>query len=358
MDREEALRSRAHIAGLAGHWWHPLWFGMTVTGVLIVVGIMALTNVHGHDALAYWIVDPADPYSLRNPGLSGSGVFRYSPTAALLVSPLGALPWNVFTTVWLAAELGVLWLLAGRWWLALVLLPPVTLDLFAGNIDLFLALLVAASFRYPGAWAVVGLTKVTPIVGALWFVGRRDWRGVGWVSATFGLLVIGTVAATGVRPWEQWFHELGSWAGAGSVGLHVPIGLLPRVLTAAAVAYYAGVTNRAWLVPIAVVIAMPVLWIIAFTPLVALAPQIRERYSETLGSRGVGPLAARRITTPTATPVMTTEPAMASVRASGIVQPSGGTATSRSRRKVIANTIHATAIAGRPRARSRNTNAG
>ena len=255
--------------GIADRWTNPFWFGTTLVGAIVVAFIVSLTRVHGHDALAYWLVDPADPYALRSSGLTGSGVFRYSPTVALLFAPLRHLPWRVFTTVWLAAQLGVLWLLAGRWWLALVLLPPVTLDLFAGNIDVFLALLVALSFRHPGAWALVGLTKVTPIMGAMWFVGRRDWRGLAWVIVVMGVLVAAR-GITGVQAMVRLdARSLGESAWQTPAGLYLPISTLPRVLAAAAIAYYAGATNRRWLVPIAVVVAMPTLWIIAFAPLIA-----------------------------------------------------------------------------------------
>jgi hypothetical protein len=352
-----AHSSRATLVDLAGYWAGPVWFGATVVGAILVAYILALTSVHGHDALSYWLVDPATPYARAGDGLHGSGAFRYSPAIAILVRPFGILPWPVFTTIWLALQLGVLWLLAGRWWLALVLLPPVLLDLFAGNIDIFIALAVAASFRFPGAWAFVALTKVTPVVGAVWLVGRRDWRGLAWAAGVTAACLAGSLLLLGVGPWIQWIRMLSAATWASPEGLYLPISIVPRVLAATAIAYYAGATDRRWLVPVAVVVAMPTLWIIALTPLIAWAPQIRERYSETFSSR-VGPRAASRIRTPTVTPVMTTEPAMVSARASGIVHPSGGTATSRSSRKVIANTIHATATAGRPRARSRNTNAG
>ena len=267
-----------NASGLRDRWAGPTWFAMTVVGAGFVALTIALTRFHGHDALAYWLVDPARPYELAGPGLTGQGVFRYSPAIAILMGPLGLLPWPVFTTAWLAAQLLVLWRLGGRWWLALVLLPPVCLDLFAGNVDLFLALAVASALRFPGAWALLALTKVTPIVGALWFVGRHDWRGLAWVVGITAALVVGSVLLTGVEPWVQWAQVLGSAAWATPAGIHLPISVLPRVLAAAALAYYAGVTNRAWLVPIAVVLAMPTLWLIALAPLVAVVPELRLRF--------------------------------------------------------------------------------
>ena len=51
----------------------------------------------------------------------------------------------------------VLWLLA---------LPPVALELYHGNIHLWIAAAIVLGFRYPWTWAFVLLTKVTPGVGA------------------------------------------------------------------------------------------------------------------------------------------------------------------------------------------------
>ncbi len=201
---------------------------MTVVGAAFVGLTIVLTRFHGHDALAYWLVDPSNAYALAGHGLTGQGAFRYSPAVAILMGPLGLFPWPVFTTAWLAAQLVVLWRLGGRWWLALVLLPPVALDLVAGNVDLFLALAVASAFRYPGAWALLALTKVTPIVGALWFVGRHDWRGLAWVVAITAAIVAASVLLTGVEPWVQWAQVLGSAAWATPEGIHLPISVLPR----------------------------------------------------------------------------------------------------------------------------------
>lgn len=47
------------------------------------------------------------------------------------------------------------------------------------------------------------------------------------------------------------------------------IPLIPRLIVAAALLVVAGRTGRRWLVPIGVTMAMSVLWVIAFAPLVA-----------------------------------------------------------------------------------------
>ena len=71
--------------------------------------------------------------------------------------------------------------------LVLLAFPPLALELFHGNVHLFMAVAIVVGFRFPAAWAFVTLTKVSPGVGALlvcipWRVaevrrrGRRDPR--------------------------------------------------------------------------------------------------------------------------------------------------------------------------------------
>ncbi len=33
-------------------------------------------------------------------------------------------------------------------------------------------------FRYPAAWSLILLTKITPGIGLLWFAVRREWRAL------------------------------------------------------------------------------------------------------------------------------------------------------------------------------------
>ena len=75
-------------------------------------------------------------------GDAGAGVlgaYLYSPAFAQLVTPLVALPWNVFLAIWTAM------LLAAYGWtvrlaaLPLLLFLPVPADLATGNVHLFYA---------------------------------------------------------------------------------------------------------------------------------------------------------------------------------------------------------------------------
>jgi hypothetical protein len=366
-----ARPSAPGATAILDRWAKPVWFGMTLTGALIVVAVVALTSVHGHDALAYWLVDSAEPYAIRGAGLTGFGAFRYSPTAALVMDPLGLIPWPVFVTAWLAVQVAALRYLGGAWVLALAVLPPVWLDLVAGNVNVVLAAVVVAGFRWPGLWAFAALTKVTPVVGIAWFVGRHDWRGLAWALGTTMALVAVTVAVLGIDAWRDWVAVLAGSTWQTPNGISLPIALLPRVLAATALALYAGARNRPWLVPIAVVLAMPTLWVIAFAPLIAIVGVVRRPIGQpqpVVSARLRGLLAqvpwrpipglTRPASAMQAIPVVATAPTTPIARASGIVQPSGGTAVTRFSANATANSAHVASTPGRPAASSRNTNVG
>jgi hypothetical protein len=50
----------------------------------------------------------------------------------------------------------------------------------------------------------------------------------------------------------------------------LPIPLIPRAVAATLLIAWGAWTDRRWVLPVAVTLAMPVLWPIAFVPLVAL----------------------------------------------------------------------------------------
>lgn len=242
---------------------------LTALGAIFLVA--TFIPFHGWDLHAYWIVDPAHPYDSHFGSLSGFGAFRYAPPIAWLMAPLGMLPWPAVTTLWLGLQLGALWLIAGRWALALVVFPPVWLDLVYGNVYVMMTAAIIVGFRFPSAWAFVLLTKVTPGVGLIWFGVRHEWRGLAVVAFVTGTALLVT--------WPQvpdWLAMLSDrWAmPLSDRGLDVP--LLPRVVAAAVLVAWGGLTDRRWVVPVGTILAMPVVWAIALTPLVAVLPLLRQ----------------------------------------------------------------------------------
>jgi hypothetical protein len=261
-----ALRDGAILAGL-------LFFGY----LFFVVAPQQQTV--GFDALSYYLYGIDNPYWLAH-GTMGS--FVYSPIAARLFQLDALLPFWQFLWLWLALLVGTaLWLGGRRRWLWILAFPPVALELYHGNVHLLLAAAIALGFRYPVAWVFVLVTKVTPGVGLLWFAVRREWRNLAIaLGATAALVAVSLVFD--LRLWQQWIERdlLVSFQQPPSQP-QIPVPLLLRLPAAAALVIWGARTDRKWTVPMAAALAMPVLWIAAFSVLAALPalgrPELAER---------------------------------------------------------------------------------
>ncbi|HEY6015014.1 MAG TPA: glycosyltransferase family 87 protein [Candidatus Limnocylindrales bacterium] len=246
--------------------------GGIVVGLLFLVYLFAviapLTRTVGFDAMSYWDYTMADPYRLTHGSL---GSFVYSPVVARLFAPFSALPWFTFLWLWLASLLATaLWLGGRRWWLVVLAFPPVALELYHGNVHLLIAASIALGFRYPATWAFVLLTKVTPGVGLVWFVVRREWRSLAIALGVTGALVAVSLVVDGGL-WQQWLDkELLVSLRQPPDQPQIAIPLLVRLPLAAALVAWGGLTNRRWTVPMSAAIALPVLWIAGFSILAAI----------------------------------------------------------------------------------------
>jgi hypothetical protein len=246
----------AYLRRVLGVW------GLLVA-VLLVVLMTALAEPFepdsfgpGHDARAYWSAPLGDPYQ---PGSVGhESAYLYSPAFLVALSPLRALPWPLFVGLWTAGLLAVLF------WLArpLLFLPLVVLalpEIWGGNITILLAAAIVLGFSRPFAWAFPLLTKVTPGLGLLWFGVRREW-------SQFALALAATAAIIGVTAmltpglWADWFGLLTSSTGSSTVPGSIPVPLAVRLPLAVAVIVYAAWKGHAWLLPVGVLLAMPVIW--------------------------------------------------------------------------------------------------
>jgi hypothetical protein len=117
-------------------------------------------------------------------------------------------------------------------------------------------------------WAFTLLTKVTPGVGALWFGYRMEWRALLRIGVALGLAVVISIAVQGLAVWEAWLEMIrdsAQYLGFGAI----PIPLLPRVAAATALVLWGAMRSARWTVVVATTLAMPVLWPIAFVPLIA-----------------------------------------------------------------------------------------
>jgi hypothetical protein len=251
--------------------WRALRDGAVLAGLLfaaylfLVVAPQAQTV--GFDALSYYLYTIDDPYWITH-GTMGS--FVYSPIAARLFQATSLLPFWQFLWLWLGALVATALWLGGRRWLWVLAFPPVALELYHGNIHLLIAAAIALGFRYPAAWAFVLVTKVTPGIGLLWFAVRREWRNLAIALGVTGALVAASLLVD-FRLWGMWIDQqlLVSLRQPPSQP-QIDIPLLLRLPGAALLVIWGARTDRKWTVPASAAVAMPVLWIAAFSVVVAI----------------------------------------------------------------------------------------
>jgi len=211
------------------------------------------------DMWAYWSTRTGLEYGAAVPGHTGD--YIYSPAFAHALAPLVALPWPVFAGAWTAILAVALWWLAGRWALLAALLPPVALSIGIGQIDIVMAAAIVAGFRWPGAWALPILTKVTPGIGLLWFAARREWRSLAIALGTIAA-VMAASAIIDPQAWRGWLTMLLRLQFPSSDSLlYLPLPLWIRLPLVAAFVVWGARTDRRWTVPIAAMLALPTVWL-------------------------------------------------------------------------------------------------
>lgn len=181
----------------------------------------------------------------------------------------------------LAAEIGALIYLVGLPAAGFVaLLPPVYGDIEVGNVHLLVAAGLVAGMRgHALGWAFVLLSKVTPGVALLWYAGRREWRNLAWTLAVMAALV---TASFVIAP-HLWFDWIALLAESSTMDNPYPqvlildAPLVLRLAVAAGIVGFAAWRLWAWLLPVAVLMAMPAMWIASAAVLVAMWPLYRNR---------------------------------------------------------------------------------
>lgn len=223
------------------------------------------------DLWAYWLTRDGLDYATARQGLTGA--YLYSPAFAQAISSLTALPWPVFAAAWTAlAALPLLWL-AGRWALLLLVTPPVFISVLSGQLDLAFAVVALVGLRWPAVWALPILTKVSPGIGLVWFLVRGEWRQLG-IALGATAAIAGVSAALAPEAWAGWLAMLGrmDFPDLGGYLVYLPLPLWLRLAAAAALVAWGARTDRRWVLPVAMMLALPTVWLNAPTILVALLP--------------------------------------------------------------------------------------
>ncbi|MGH2512724.1 MAG: glycosyltransferase 87 family protein [Candidatus Limnocylindrales bacterium] len=225
--------------------------------------------VAGQDARCYWVPGYDAMYALSE--WTSPIAYVYSPAFLQLLAPLRVLAWEPFLGLWT-----ILLLLAARFLsgprlfaLALLLAAP---EVIGGNIHLLIAVAIVIGFRYPAAWSLVLLTKITPGIGLLWFAVRREWRALGIAfGATAGIAAVSLLIDP--HAWLDWIGVIGASAGKTSgTWAALPVPLWLRLPIAVLVVVWGARTDRRWAVPVAAMLALPALWYGGLAMLLAVIP--------------------------------------------------------------------------------------
>src|SRR3954447_8505518 len=263
-------------------------FTLSAVGYGFGLAAMVLAIAHdgglGFDSQAYWM---AGQNVLHGQPLYGSvavdafGAYKYPPIFAQLIAPLTLLPPLAFSWLWrIACFLCVRWL-AGSWLnVGLWLLVPLTvIELSLGNVTFMVAAATVLAMRNQG-WLTVPMAalKLGPIFVApyLWLVNPQQRR-----SLVVGALVFATACgfscAFNPTAWTDYLDSLlrsttAAMSGAGVIALW-PTGavdLALRLLIAGGLTFVALRRRSERWVFTATVIAVPVLALSRFAPLLVL----------------------------------------------------------------------------------------
>ena len=244
---------------------------LILVGLLRAIVYFAVQGIHpwtfvGIDARAYWGVDLAHPYAASAVGEFST--YLYSPAFAHALSPTYVLPFEAFYALWtIASMLVLIWLVRPWPWALLILFLPWTYELFVGQVHLFIAAVIVLGFRYPWLWAFNILTKVTPGVGLLWFLVRQEWRSLALALGSTALIALVSFVLSPTA-WFDWIAFLRGSTGSGEL-------LYLRLVAASTIVVAGAITGRPWVVPIAVWLALPVVWIESWVILLAII-RLRE----------------------------------------------------------------------------------
>jgi hypothetical protein len=216
--------------------------------------LIAINGGAGFDSHAYWLTREGVHY-LTEPGKHDA--YLYSPAFAHAIRPLTLLPWPVFALIWVfLATFTYLWLARAvepRW--RIPLLALCLGDVIYGNVWWLFAITLALGLRRPALWAIPVLLKLTPAVGIIWFVVRRQWRDL-VVAVTVAAAVAALSFCLAPSAWIDWVafltHGHQSWLA------DKPLPLPVRLIAGFALTVYAARTDRPRLLPLALWLTSPV----------------------------------------------------------------------------------------------------
>jgi hypothetical protein len=244
-------------------------------GLYLALGIagavyLAPTTVVGQDLATYQragdlLWSGENPYSNQS-DLGQENQYRYPPLLAMVIPVLG------WPTLWYAllaaATAATIWLWYRTAGLPGLLVPALLVgawgqQLINGNSQAIVVWLLAITpltgRAGPAALALATMLKIHPVIGLVWFAGRRDWRSFGIYAVVAGALLLVQL------PWLGDFlrYYLTDPAAAETIpgmslrAIHPAVWVLGIVVMLVLAWRYAG-TRYGWLLAtIAQIVALP-----------------------------------------------------------------------------------------------------
>jgi len=199
-----AARSMSdQIGPTAAHVANLLLFAAAVIGALAGLGV-AWMHVVGDplaDAHAYYEaatrLNAGLPLYPKDIDPNSNHIFLYPPMLAILLRPLALLPYEVFALFWELIVIGCLVALVRylgvrrrSTWIAIGILGvPIGWALTVAQAHIPLTLLLALG--QPWSVAVAANLKITPVLIAIWWLGRRDFQAFFAFVVWTGLIALG-----------------------------------------------------------------------------------------------------------------------------------------------------------------------
>ncbi len=179
---------------------YPIATGLAVLGLLlgIYAAIVHLRTDPMADARAYYDaatrLNEGQPLYVDVANSEVPGAYYYPPLLAILFRPLALLPYEAAALIWSVVVVGATVLTFRRiglrrpvlivaGWLALPILWTVTI----GQAEALITLLLAIGA--PWTVALAANIKLFPMLVAVYWVGRREWRRLGTFAACMAALV-------------------------------------------------------------------------------------------------------------------------------------------------------------------------
>ena len=227
-------------------------FGAAIVGVLagINIAILHLSGDPLADVHAYYDagarLNAGLPLYVQSATTNEAEFYRYPPLLAIAFRPLALLPfeaaaaiWETFVVLSLVTTVVVLRPDRGRLAIFGILFLPIMWSVTIGQAQVPVTMLVALGS--PWAIALATHLKIFPGLVAIWWLGRRDWRSLGWFLAW--LAVLGLVQLALEPAGSAAFLGVFNLSQVGDVRNLSPYAVSP-LLWAALVAVAAGVALR------------------------------------------------------------------------------------------------------------------